>query len=110
MAAALRPGGVYLANCADRPPLALARTEAATIASVFRHTALVAEPGVLRGRRYGNVVLVGTDDEQLLSSATLARSLRSLPVPARLLVDDQVTAFAAGATVRRDEPSGPDPA
>ena len=110
VAAALRPGGVYLANCADRPPLALARTEAATIASVFRHTALVAEPGVLRGRRYGNVVLVGTDDEQLLSSATLARSLRSLPVPARLLVDDQVTAFAAGATVRRDEPSGPDPA
>jgi spermidine synthase len=60
VARTLRPGGVYLANCADRPPLALARTEVATLADVFAHVAVVAEPGVLRGRRYGNLVLAGT--------------------------------------------------
>jgi spermidine synthase len=107
VAATLRPGGVYLANCADRPPLTLARSEAATVAEVFTHTGVVAEAGVLRGRRYGNVVLVGTHDETLLASPDLARALRSLPVPARLLVDD--TAFRRGAPVRRDPPAASSP-
>src|SRR5690606_22484296 len=40
----LRPGGVYLANCADRPPLTLARAEAATVREVFAHVAMAAEP------------------------------------------------------------------
>jgi spermidine synthase len=93
VARALRPGGVYLANCADRPPLALARAEVATAAEVFAHVGLVAEPGVLRGRRYGNLVLVATDDPAVLDDAGLARDLRSLPVPARLLVGEELAAF-----------------
>lgn len=48
VARALRPDGLYLANVADRPPLGLARAEAATAMSVFTHVAVVAEPGVLR--------------------------------------------------------------
>lgn len=98
----LRPGGVYLANCADRPPLALARAEAATVGDAFAHVAVIAEPGVLRGRRYGNVVLAGTDDPGLLTSPALARALRTLPVPARLLTGDDATAFAGNAAVRHD--------
>ena len=102
VARVLRPGGVYLANCADRPPLALARAEAATLAAVFAHVAVVAEPSLLRGRRYGNLVLVGTDDPDLLDDAGLARALRSLPVPARLLQGEELTAFAGRATPLRD--------
>lgn len=98
----LRPGGVYLANCADRPPLALARAEAATVAAVFAHVAVVAEPAVLRGRRYGNLVLIGTDDPDLLDDAGLARELRSLPVPARLLAGDELRAFAGRAAPLHD--------
>ncbi|WP_407318220.1 fused MFS/spermidine synthase [Isoptericola halotolerans] len=110
----LRPGGVLLANCADRPPLHLARREAAALADAFGtesartgRLGLVAEPAVLKGRRYGNVVLAAvraptddpagrTDDPAVvdLRDAGLARDLRSLPVPARLLVTDDVTRFA----------------
>lgn len=121
---ALRPGGVLLANCADRPPLSLARREAATLAATFGPDAVaggrlgvVAEHAVLKGRRYGNVVLVavraapddaghGTADARAaadagaaadevdLHDAGLARRLRSLPVPARLLVGDELARFA----------------
>ena len=105
VARVLRPGGVYLANCADRPPLPLARGEAATVASVFPHVAVVAEPGVLRGRRYGNLVVAGTDDPGLLTSPVLARALRTLPVPARILVADEAAGFAGHAVVRHDPPA-----
>ncbi len=102
VARVLRPGGVYLANCADRPPLSLARAEAATLGAVFAHVGVVAEPGVLRGRRYGNLVVVGTDDPGLLSGAGLARDLRSLPVPARLLVGTELRAFVGRTPPLRD--------
>lgn len=105
VARVLRPGGVYLANCADRPPLALARSEAATVATIFRHCAVVAEPGVLRGRRYGNVVIAGTDDPDLLGGAALARALRTLPVPARIVVDDELAELVGRAPVRHDAPA-----
>ncbi len=82
---------------------------------------MIAEHAVLKGRRYGNVVLVAvrdvpeddgpeddgpehdrTDDDRTddglpgldLHDAGLARRLRSLPVPARLLVGDELTRFA----------------
>jgi spermidine synthase len=105
VARVLRSGGVYLANCADRPPLTLARSEAATLAAVFRHCALIAEPAVLRGRRYGNLVLAGTDDPDLLGGAALARTLRTLPVPARILVGEELSEFVGHAPVRRDAPA-----
>lgn len=98
----LRSGGVYLANCADRPPLSLAKDEVATLSAVFTHVGLVAEPGVLRGRRYGNLLLIGTDDPGLLDDPGLARALRSLPVPARLLVGDELADFARRGAALHD--------
>lgn len=97
VARVLRPGGLYLANCADRPPLSRARSEAATLAGVFADVAVIAEPGQLRGRRYGNIVLAGTDDPMPLRSADLARALRSLPAPSRLLRDEEMAAFVGSA-------------
>jgi spermidine synthase len=102
VARVLRPGGVYLANCADRPPLTLARAEAATLAAEFAHVGVVAEPSLLRGRRYGNIVVVGTDDPDLLDDPGLARALRSLPVPARLLHGAELMAFAGRAAPLHD--------
>ncbi|EYR64199.1 spermidine synthase [Actinotalea ferrariae CF5-4] len=104
----LRPGGVYLANCADRPPLALARAEVATTATAL-DVALVAEPGQLKGRRYGNLVVVGTrEGGPDLAGPALARALRRLPVPATVLTGDALRSFVAGAAPRRDAP-GPVP-
>lgn len=98
----LRPTGVYLANCADRPPLTLARAEVATVGTGFR-TALVAEPGQLKGRRYGNLVVVGSGElGPDLAGPELARALRRLPVPATVLVGAPLRAFVAGAAPLRD--------
>ncbi|MBO9568398.1 MAG: fused MFS/spermidine synthase [Cellulomonas iranensis] len=105
VARVLRPGGVYLANCADRPPLALARAELATLAAAFARIGVVAEPALLRGRRYGNLVLVGTDDPSLLDDPGLDRTLRTLPVPARLLTDGETRVLAGRATPRHDPPT-----
>ena len=59
-AAVLAPGGVYAANVADGGPLAFARAQVAAAAAVFaERRACVAVPELLRGRRFGNLVLVG---------------------------------------------------
>ena len=105
VARVLRPGGVYLVNCADRPPLAGARAEGATLREAFADVAVVAEPGLLRGRGYGNVVLAATDDPDLLGSAALARAVRSLPAPARLLHGDEVTAVVGNDVPLCDPPA-----
>ncbi|WP_149204725.1 spermidine synthase [Actinotalea subterranea] len=109
----LRPGGVYLANCADRPPLGLARAELATADAVFADVALAAEPGQLKGRRYGNLLVaavVSADAGPDLAGPALERRLRSLPVPVRLLHGPQARAFVGGAAVLRDPAVLHDPA
>ncbi|MBN0041511.1 fused MFS/spermidine synthase [Cellulosimicrobium cellulans] len=115
----LRPGGVYLVNCADRPPLTVVRRELATLASVFGGSApgdgdriaAIAEPAQLKGRRYGNVVLAavraGAGDGRAapcLSSPALARAVRSLAVPARVLTGDELRAFVGSAAPLTDPP------
>ncbi|UZN04930.1 fused MFS/spermidine synthase [Cellulomonas sp. S1-8] len=106
----LRAGGVYVANCADRPPLALARTEVATLGAAFAHVGVVAEPAQLRGRRYGNLLLIGTDDPDLLDDPRLARTLRTLPVPARLLTGPESRTLAGATSPRHDPPPDLPPA
>src|SRR5699024_9978306 len=100
-AAHLTDDGIYLANVADRPPLRVARREAATVAEVFPHLSVIAEPAVLRGRRYGNVVLAGS--HRPLPSQT-ARRLRSMPVAAPLLAGADATDFLAGHAPYVDPP------
>jgi spermidine synthase len=97
VARVLTPGGVYLANCADRPPLGQARAEVATLRAVFADVAVVAEPAQLKGRRYGNLVLAGSDAPGLLGAADVARAIRSLPAPTRVLHGAELDAFVADA-------------
>ena len=49
-----------MANVADGPGLAFARGQVATYLSVFAHVVAMAEPGIWRGRRFGNVVLAAS--------------------------------------------------
>ena len=97
--AALRPGGVYLVNCADKPPLTSTRRELATLSRVVTmdSVALVAEPAILKSRRYGNLVLVAVKGAADLTSPMLARRLRTLPVPAAIVAGEALTKFIGTA-------------
>jgi spermidine synthase len=57
----LAPGGTYLLNVIDFPPLAFARAETQTLLRSFAHVAVVAPFRVLDGSDGGNLVLVASD-------------------------------------------------
>jgi spermidine synthase len=96
----LRPGGVYAANVADGPPLRFARAQVATLRSVFRHVCLLAEPGILRGRRFGNLVAVASDAE--LPIAEFLRRCARDPMPSRVVHHEDLQRFAGTAQPVRD--------
>ena len=99
----LVPGGVYAANLGDRSPtLELARAETATALSVFADVGVVAEPGQFHGRRYGNVVVLGSQTP--LPVTALGRRLASGAVRARLLEGGEARSFAAGRPPLDDPP------
>ncbi|MGA5266545.1 spermidine synthase [Streptomyces lydicamycinicus] len=78
----LRPDGCYAANLADSAPFAFLRGQLANFATVFEHLALIAEPSVLRGRRFGNAVLLASREP--LPVADLARRTAGDAFPARV--------------------------
>ncbi|WP_311712375.1 spermidine synthase [Geodermatophilus sabuli] len=91
----LRPGGVYAVNVADGPPLRFARVQVATLRAVFAHVCLLAEPGTLRGRRFGNLVAVASDAE--LPAPALVRRCASDPMPSRVVEGADLDRFAGRA-------------
>lgn len=91
----LRPGGLYAANIADGPPLAYLRAQIATVGTVFPESCLTADPAVLRGRRFGNAVLLASD--QPLPVAELTRRAAGDPHPARVEHGRALTDFTGGA-------------
>ena len=99
-ARALRRGGSYVVNVADGPPLKYARESAATIRSVFRETCMIAEAGVLRGRRLGNLVLTGS--ERPLPYGELRRRTAADPFSARVVEGGELARFVSGASVGTD--------
>ncbi|MFF4015703.1 spermidine synthase [Streptomyces sp. NPDC001843] len=103
----LRADGVYLANLADATPFAFLRSQLATFAAVFEELALIAEPGVLRGRRFGNAVLVAAHHP--LDTAALARRTASDAFPARVSHGPGLRDFIGDARPVRDEDAVPSP-
>ncbi|MEV7782061.1 fused MFS/spermidine synthase [Kitasatospora sp. NPDC088351] len=106
-AAVLRPDACYAANLADGPPLAFARAQAATLRAVFPQTCLIAEPPVLRGRRYGNILLVGS--ARPLPVADLGRRLAADIFPARLTDGADLAAFTGRTPAVTDATARPSP-
>ncbi|MCZ2806221.1 fused MFS/spermidine synthase [Modestobacter sp. VKM Ac-2983] len=111
VARVLRPGGTTAWNVSDGPPLRFARAEAATLRAVFGHVALLAEPGTLRGRRFGNTVAVASAAE--LPIAGLTRRCAGDPMPSRVVSGAELDRFVGQAVPVTDavaEPSPPPPA
>jgi spermidine synthase len=108
VARALAPSGIYAANVGDGPPLAHSRARVATVRSVFPHACLIADTAVLRGRRFGNLVVAAA--RQALPVAGLARRTAGDPFPGRLIHGGELDRFAAGAKPITDAGAGPSPA
>lgn len=98
----LAPGGVYMVNCVDTRDLSLARSEAATLGTLFERLAIVADPAMLKGRRYGNIVIAAADTP-LGESPAVARTLLGGGVPAHIWLDPKVRSFATGGRVLHDQ-------
>ncbi|MFD5567227.1 spermidine synthase [Streptomyces cadmiisoli] len=105
---ALRPGGLYAANLADGPPLAHLRGQIATAAARFAELALLADPAVLRGKRFGNAVLVAGDLP--LPLAELTRRAASDPHPGRVEHGRALIDFTGGAVPVSDADAVASPA
>ena len=103
----LRPSGIYAVNVGDGPPLAHARGRVAAVRSVFAHVCVLAEPAVLRGRRFGNLVVVASDGELPVSG--LIRRIAADPFPARLVEGAALDQFVAACAPIVDANAEPSP-
>jgi spermidine synthase len=86
--------GILLINVTDRGPLPYARRVLAGVASSFPHRLLCAEPATLRGRRFGNVIMVGSAAE--LPVAEIAERAGRGPYPYRVLQGARIAQLLTG--------------
>lgn len=103
----LRADGVYLANLADSAPFAFLRSQLATFSMVFEELAVIAEPGVLRGRRFGNAVLIAS--HRPIDAGALARRTAADAFPARVEHGPALREFVGGARPVGDADAVPSP-
>ncbi|WP_410821723.1 fused MFS/spermidine synthase [Micromonospora sp. 050-3] len=96
-----RPGGVYVQNVIDYPPLRFIRAELATVAAEFRHVALIAPPEALAQEQGSNFLIVGSD-APLPLEAVQAR-LAEVDPKVSLLSGAALTDFVDGAMVLTDD-------
>ena len=96
----LKPDGIIAVNVADGPGLAFARSQAATLLSAVADVAALAETQILKGRRFGNVVLVGSRAELPLS--WMPRLLAGGPHPSKVVSGQELRDLIAGASIVTD--------
>lgn len=95
-ASKLAPGGIFLANTASHRGQHELRREVAGLHAAFAYTAAIAEPGILKGKHYGNVVLLGSNDP-VIDFTELDRRLRRLPLMPILWQRRQLTQLTQSA-------------
>jgi spermidine synthase len=106
---ALRLAGTVAVNLADGGGLDFTRSQVATLRSVFDRVALLADPTVLAGKRFGNVVLAA--GRLPLPVDGYVRRTASDPFPGRVLHGVSLDRFTGGAKPVTDEfaVGSPDP-
>lgn len=103
----LAPEGVVLVNVADGPGLAFARSQAATLRTAVGEVAALADTQILKGRRFGNVVLVGSRAQ--LPLEWMPRLLAGGPHPAKVIDGREIVDWIAGAPLVTDATAIPSP-
>ncbi len=100
LARLLGPEGVLLVNVADGAGLAFARRQVATVREVLSEVLLLAEVQLLKGRRFGNIVIAASASP--LPSEWLPRLMAAGPFPAKVAQGAEIEEFARGARVSTD--------
>ncbi|MEV4142872.1 fused MFS/spermidine synthase [Amycolatopsis sp. NPDC049691] len=107
IATVLRPPGIYLANITDGAGLPFARRFLATLREVFPEVLLLADPAVLKGRRFGNLVFAASASP--LPTAEIARRTASAAFPTRCVEGPELRKLAGRAAPITDEDRPPSP-
>lgn len=102
VAEVLDSGGTYVVNVTDMPPLAFSKRQAATVCTAFPDACVLAEPALLRGRRYGNTVIAARRPPGTLPLVRLAGR-----VDGSVLHGTDLSGFIAGARPLTDAEVGP---
>lgn len=108
--AMLSPNGVVAINIADGPGLAFARGQAATLVTAVGaegEVAALAETQILKSRRFGNIVLIGSRSE--LPLEWMPRLLAGGPHPSKVVTGQELTDWIAGAPIVTDSTAIPSP-
>ena len=105
----LAEAGVILINVTDRGPLTYARRVLAGVAASFPHRLLCAEPSTIKGRRFGNVIMVGS--ARVLPVAEIADRAGRGPYPYRVLHGARLGQLMTGVApfTSADEELSPEP-
>ena len=104
----LAGGGTFVMNVTDRGPFDYVRRVLAGLRASFPEVVLCAEPATLKGRRFGNVILVGSAVP--LPLGEIAARAGSAPYPYRVLHDARLTQLLGGARPFADDDAQPSPA
>jgi spermidine synthase len=91
----LAPGGTYIVNVTDMPPLAFSRRQVATVRTVFSDVCLLTEMALLRGNRHGNTVIAGRRPPRTLPVTRLLRMMRA--TAGAISHGERLDEFAQGA-------------
>ncbi|WP_295787799.1 spermidine synthase [uncultured Microbacterium sp.] len=106
-AALLAADGVLLVNVSDGPGLAFARRQVATVRAVLPEVIVLAEVQVLKGRRFGNLVVAASAAP--LPVEWLPRLMAAGPHPAKVAQGAEIDEFVRGSRPAVDGDATPSP-
>jgi len=101
----LRPGGTMVMNLTDHAPLDYAKRLVAGVLSAFDQVVVGTEPAVIRGRRFGNVIVVGGRCD----IGGLERRTRTAAFPYRLIHGPELRRWLGNAQPFTDQDAEPSP-
>ncbi|WP_219107014.1 spermidine synthase [Austwickia sp. TVS 96-490-7B] len=108
LARVLRPAGVLVANIADEPARRyLGRVTAGACAAGLPHLAIIATHDVLKGRRFGNTVLVASASPYDVDD--LRRAITRCPHPSGVRAGADLDRWVRGARPFTTEDAEPSP-
>ncbi|MBN9180427.1 MAG: fused MFS/spermidine synthase [Microbacterium sp.] len=103
----LASDGVLLVNVADGAGLPFARRQIATVRAVFAHVIVLAEVQVLKGRRFGNIVIAASHAP--MPTEWLPRLMAAGPHPAKVAQGAELDELARGLRPVTDADATPSP-